>query len=35
MKELKLCIIGFGNAGRAFCRLLLQKQSEIEEIEIN
>ena len=31
MKELKLCLIGFGNAGREFCRLLLQKQTEIEE----
>ncbi|MHB1392928.1 MAG: homoserine dehydrogenase [Clostridia bacterium] len=32
MKELKLCVIGFGNAGREFCRLLLQKQAEIEEV---
>ncbi len=32
MKELKLCLIGFGNAGREFCRLLLQKQNEIEEV---
>jgi homoserine dehydrogenase len=32
MRELKLCVIGFGNAGREFCRLLLQKQTEIEEV---
>lgn len=31
MKELKLCIVGFGNAGREFCRLLLEKQDEIKE----
>lgn len=29
MKELKLCMIGFGNAGMEFCRLLLQKQNEV------
>lgn len=32
MKELKLCIIGFGNAGREFCRLLLQKHTELREV---
>lgn len=32
MKELKLCVIGFGNAGKEFCRLLLQKQAEIKEV---
>jgi len=31
MKELRLCMIGFGNAGMEFCRLLLQKQNEIME----
>ena len=31
MKELKLCMIGFGNAGREFCRLLLQKQAELRD----
>ncbi|MBE6939277.1 MAG: homoserine dehydrogenase [Ruminococcaceae bacterium] len=30
MKELKLALLGFGNAGRAFARLLLEKQEEIE-----
>lgn len=30
MKELKLALLGFGNAGRAFTRLLLEKQEEIE-----
>lgn len=32
MKMLKLCMVGFGNAGREFCRLLLQKQGEIKEM---
>lgn len=31
MKELRLCIVGFGNAGMEFCRLILQKQNEIKE----
>lgn len=30
MKELKLALLGFGNAGRAFARLLLDKEAEIE-----
>ncbi len=30
MKELRLCLIGFGNAGKAFCRLLGDKAAEIE-----
>jgi len=30
MKEIKLCLIGFGNAAKAFCNLLLLKQKEIE-----
>lgn len=29
MRELRLCLIGFGNAGREFCRLLLQKRDEL------
>lgn len=32
MKELKLCIVGFGNAGMELCRLILKKQNEIREI---
>ncbi|MGI6257125.1 MAG: hypothetical protein ACOYJU_03565 [Anaerovoracaceae bacterium] len=28
--ELRLAILGFGNAGRAFARLLLEKQGEVE-----
>lgn len=32
MKELGLCMVGFGNVGRAFCRLLLEKHSEIKKI---
>lgn len=32
MKELKLCMVGFGNVGREFCRLLLEKRNEIKEI---
>lgn len=29
MENLKLALLGFGNAGQAFCRLLLDKQEEI------
>ena len=29
MKQLKLALLGFGNAGQAFARLLLEKQAEI------
>jgi homoserine dehydrogenase len=29
MKELRLCIIGFGNAAQAFCKLLHEKKSEV------
>ena len=29
MKKIKLALLGFGNAGQAFCRLLLEKQEEI------
>lgn len=29
IKELKLCIIGFGSAARAFCEILLEKNNEI------
>lgn len=29
-KQLKLCMIGFGNAARSFCRLLLEKADELE-----
>lgn len=31
MKELKLAMLGFGNAGRAFAKLLTEKQDEIRE----
>ena len=30
MKELKLALLGFGNAGRAFGRLLMDKHDEIK-----
>lgn len=30
MENIKLCIIGFGNAARAFCRILIDKSDEIE-----
>lgn len=30
-RELSLCMIGFGNAGKEFCRLLLRKSDEIKE----
>ena len=30
MKKLKLALLGFGNAGQAFCRLLLEKTEEIK-----
>lgn len=32
MKKLKLALLGFGNAGQAFCRLLLEKSEEIKKI---
>ena len=32
MKELRLALLGFGNAGRAFGRLLLDKHEEIKKI---
>ena len=31
MEKLKLALLGFGNAGQAFCRLLLDKQDEIRD----
>lgn len=31
MKTLRLALLGFGNAGRAFARLLLEKREEIKE----
>ncbi|HWQ78255.1 MAG TPA: hypothetical protein VN381_05530 [Anaerovoracaceae bacterium] len=31
MKELKIAMLGFGNAGRAFAELLLNKQKELRE----
>ena len=31
MENLKLALLGFGNAGQAFCRLLLEKQDEIRD----
>lgn len=31
MKELKLALIGFGNAGQAFARILLEKENEIRK----
>ena len=36
MKDLKLCMMGFGNAGKEFAKLLMMKQEEIARIyEIN
>ena len=35
MKKLKLALLGFGNAGQAFCRLLLEKSEEIKNNEIS
>ncbi len=32
MKTLKVAILGFGNAGRAFAKLMLEKRADIEEI---
>jgi len=32
MKELGLCMVGFGNVGREFCRLLLEKHNEIKKV---
>ena len=31
MKELRLALLGFGNAGRAFAKLLLEKEEKIKE----
>ena len=31
MKELKLALLGFGNAGQAFGRMLLDKEDEIKK----
>ena len=31
MENLKLALLGFGNAGQAFCRLLLEKQDKIRD----
>jgi len=31
MKELSICMIGFGNVGKAFARLLLQKSSQLKK----
>ncbi|MCB6994665.1 hypothetical protein LI177_14365 [bacterium 210820-DFI.6.37] len=31
MKELKLALIGFGNAGQAFAKMLLEKEEELEK----
>jgi len=31
MTELRLCLVGFGNAARAFCRLLSEKRDQIEQ----
>ena len=33
MKSYRLCLIGFGNVGQAFARLLLKKQSLLEKTE--
>lgn len=32
MRELKIAMLGFGNAGRAFAKLILEKQDEIKRI---
>ena len=32
MKDLKLCMMGFGNAGKEFARLLIEKREEIKKI---
>lgn len=32
MKDLKLCMMGFGNAGKEFAKLLIEKREEIERI---
>ncbi len=29
-KKIRICMVGFGNAGRAFCRMLLYKSEELE-----
>ena len=31
MKELKLALIGFGNAGQAFAKMLLEKEEEVRK----
>ena len=30
MKKYRLCLVGFGNVGQAFARLLLEKADELE-----
>lgn len=32
MKDLKIALLGFGNAGRGFAKMLTEKQEEIREI---
>lgn len=32
IRNLNICMIGFGNAGKEFCRLLINKKAEIKEI---
>lgn len=32
MKDLKLCMMGFGNAGKEFAKLLIEKREEIKKI---
>lgn len=29
-KEIKICLIGFGNAGKEFCRMLVEKREEVK-----
>ena len=31
MNDLKLALLGFGNAGQAFAKMLCQKQAEIKK----
>jgi len=31
LKTLRLCLVGFGNAGRAFCKMLIEKEKEIKD----
>ncbi len=32
MKTLRICLVGFGNAGKAFCKMLIEKEQEIENL---